>query len=68
MGTRILAFAALTNAAAQYDPPLSSGSVDPNANGLYQEFLTKLKAAGIGDLLADQNAQLTDWIEANQRK
>jgi hypothetical protein len=31
--------AALTNVAAQYDPPLSSGSVDPNANGLYQEFL-----------------------------
>jgi putative aldouronate transport system substrate-binding protein len=59
--------AALSNIGLQYDPPISSGSVDPNS-GIYQELLGKLKAAGIDDLLADQNGQLGDWLKANAKK
>lgn len=58
--------AALSNIATQYDPPLSSGSVDPNS-GMYQELLGKLKSAGIDDLLADQNGQLNDWLKTNKK-
>ena len=59
--------AALTNVAAQYDPAISSGSVDANAGGLYHQFLDKLKAAGIDQLLADQNSQLAAWQQQNKQ-
>jgi len=59
--------AALTNVSAQYDPGLSSGTVDGYADGLYNQFLDKLKAAGIDKLLADQNAQLSAWMKVNKK-
>lgn len=59
--------AALKNIAAQYDPGISSGSIDATANGLYDQFLAKLKAGGIDQLLADQNSQLQAWMKQNQQ-
>lgn len=58
---------ALANVVAQYDPSLASGSVDANQNGMYDKFIAALKAAGIDDVLADENAQLDAWMKANGR-
>lgn len=57
--------AALANVASEFNPQLSSGAVDPNAGGLYNKFLEKLKSAGVDKLLEDQNSQLNAWKEAN---
>jgi putative aldouronate transport system substrate-binding protein len=53
--------ATMTNVVAQYDPSISSGSVDAEG-GLYQEFLGKLKAAGVDKVLAEANTQLKAWL------
>jgi len=57
----------LTNIAAEFDPQISSGTVDARADGTYAKFLAKLKAGGIDKLLADQNAQLNAWLKANKK-
>ncbi len=56
--------AALANVAAEFDPIISSGAVDPRSDGLYDKFLAKLKAAGIDKLLADQQGQLDAWVKS----
>jgi putative aldouronate transport system substrate-binding protein len=53
--------AALANVVAEFAPVIGSGVVDADENGLYEEFLTKLKTAGIDRLLEDQNKQLEAW-------
>jgi len=58
----------LANVAAEFDPQISSGTIDARADGTYQKFLDKLKAGGIDKLLADQNAQLNAWLAANKKK
>jgi putative aldouronate transport system substrate-binding protein len=59
--------AVLTNVAAEFDPPISSGTIDARKDGTYQKFLDRLKAGGIDKLLADQNAQLAAWKKANKK-
>lgn len=55
--------AVLTNVVLEYDPAISSGSIDMYESGKYEEFLSKLKAAGIDKLLEDQNGQLQEWLK-----
>lgn len=52
---------ALANVVAEYAPVIGSGVIDADEDGLYEEFIAKLKAAGIDRLLEDQNRQLEAW-------
>jgi putative aldouronate transport system substrate-binding protein len=55
--------AALENVKLEFDSVISSGVTDAVADGSYQKFLDKLKAAGIERLLEDKNAQLQEWLK-----
>lgn len=57
--------AALANVIGEYDPVIASGSVDAT-DGLYEEFLRRLDEAGMQRVLDEANAQLDQWMEANQ--
>ena len=52
--------AAINAVEAQYLPVLESGSVDPDT--ILPEFLQKLEAAGIDDVIADNQAQFDAWL------
>jgi ABC-type sugar transport system, periplasmic component len=52
--------AAVTNVQSQYKMGLETGTVDPN---ILPEFISKLKAAGIGKIIAEKQAQLDEWAK-----
>ncbi|MDB5055311.1 MAG: sugar transporter substrate-binding protein [Bacilli bacterium] len=56
--------AAVNNIAKQYDPSLTSGSVDPDVK--IPEYLAKLKAAGIDKIITEKQAQLDKFLAANK--
>ena len=45
----------------QYVPTLESGS-EGDLDTTYQEFLTALEAAGINDIIADNQSQFDEWM------
>lgn len=45
----------------QYAPTLESGS-EGDLDTTYQEFLSALEAAGINDIIADNQAQFDEWL------
>lgn len=53
-------FAALANVAAEYVLPLCTGAVDPTDK--IPEFLAKLEANGMNDVVAEANAQLDAFL------
>ncbi len=53
---------AVANVVAEYMLPLCTGAVDPET--ALPEFLEKLDAAGINDVLDDANAQLDEFMAA----
>ena len=52
--------AAINAVEAQYLPVLESGSADPAK--ILPEFLQKLDAAGINEVIADKQAQFDEWL------
>ncbi len=52
--------AALTSVYNEYVPALSGGGY---TDAMYDEFITKLKAAGIDDYVAAAQQQLDDWLQ-----
>lgn len=46
---------------AEYTPALTTGSADLETT--YAEFLSKLEANGINDIIADKQAQFDAWLE-----
>jgi len=52
---------AITVVLNQYLPALETGSVDPES--VYDEFISQLKAAGIDEVIADNQAQFDAWLE-----
>ncbi|MCD8067520.1 MAG: ABC transporter substrate-binding protein, partial [Lachnospiraceae bacterium] len=48
---------------AEYTPALETGSVDLDT--VYPEFLQKLEAAGIDEVVADKQAQFDAWLAEN---
>lgn len=51
---------------ATYAPILESGSVNLNVN--YRNFLEELEEAGIGEIIADKQAQLDAWLGRAQEE
>lgn len=55
--------AAIVNVTGEYMAGLNSGMLDEND---YNDFITKLKAAGIDKVVAEYQLQLDQWIAANK--
>lgn len=45
-----------------YDCPLMTGSNGDRTQSKYQEFLAKLKAAGVEKIIAEKQSQLNEWL------
>ena len=56
------ALTAVSAVIGQYAPPLECGVVDPEEK--IPEFLHALEAAGINDVIAENQAQLDAWLES----
>ena len=56
--------AAVQSIVAQYEPILGTGSVDPEE--VLPEYLKALEDAGIDAVIAENQAQLNEWMELNQ--
>ena len=54
---------AVQNVLAEYQSGLDYGVLDPEVE--IPNFLSKLKAAGIDDIIAEKQAQLNTWVEVN---
>lgn len=54
--------AAVTNVNNQYKAGLESGTIDPSK---LDEFVNKLKAAGLDKIIAEKQKQLDEWAKAN---
>ncbi|HPJ03734.1 MAG TPA: DUF3502 domain-containing protein, partial [Candidatus Limiplasma sp.] len=57
-------YTAVTNVIDQYLAGLICGSVDPETE--IPIFLERLEEAGLGDIIAEKQAQLDAWVEANK--
>ncbi len=57
-------YTAVTNVIEQYLPGLLCGSVDPTTE--IPVFLERLEEAGLGDIIAEKQAQLDAWVAANK--
>ena len=51
----------VTSVITEYDSLLGTGTVDPDT--MYQEFIDKLKSAGIDNLIAEVQTQVDTWLE-----
>lgn len=56
--------ASVTNVVNQYQKTLESGAVDPGK--MLPEFISKLKAAGIGKIMQEKQNQLNTWFLKNK--
>lgn len=56
--------AAVAGVVDEYLDTLTNGSLDPET--IYPEFMAKLEAAGVNDVLAEMQTQLDAWRAANQ--
>ncbi len=54
---------AVQNVLAEYQPGLDYGILDPEVE--IPNFIEKLKAAGIEDIIAEKQAQLNEWVKVN---
>ena len=52
--------AAIETVIEQYTPSLNSGAVDPSV--ALPEFIESLKAAGMDDVIAEQQRQIDEWL------
>jgi len=55
---------AINNVIEQYEKVLETGTVDPASK--LEEFLNKLKTAGIDKYIAEKQRQLDEWVAANK--
>lgn len=55
--------AAVTNVLEQYKLGLETGTLDPDQ--VYDEFIAKLKDAGIDTIIAEKQKQLDEWASKN---
>lgn len=58
-------YTAVKNVISQYEKGLEYGLLDPEVE--LPTFIEKLKAAGIDDIIAEKQAQLDAWVEANDK-
>lgn len=56
--------AAVSSVVEEYHDTLAYGAMDPEV--IYPEFLAKLEAAGVDDVLAEMQAQVDAWLAANK--
>lgn len=56
---------AITNVRNQYKPLIENGAVDPSS-GILQEYIGKLKSAGMDKVIAEKQAQLDAWLAAKK--
>ncbi len=54
---------AITNIRNQYKPLIENGVVDPSS-GILQEYIGKLKSAGMDKVIAEKQSQLNAWLAA----
>ena len=57
--------AAVANVRAEYQKLIENGVADP-ASGILDEYITKLKEAGIETIIAEKQAQLDAWLAGKQ--
>ena len=57
-------FAACTNVGNEYIKAIGVGAVDPDVK--VPELVSKLKAAGVDEIIAEKQRQLNAWAEANK--
>ena len=57
--------AAVANVRAEYQKLIENVVADP-ASGILDEYITKLKEAGIETIIAEKQAQLDAWLAGKQ--
>ena len=57
-------YSAVTAVITQYIPSINCGTLDPNSN--LPEFQKALKAAGIDEIIAENQKQLDEWAAAKK--
>ena len=54
-------YSSVQSVITQYRPGLETGSVDPDTT--IPQFISALEAAGINDIIADNQKSLNDWLK-----